>query len=130
MNPPIRQELVHDCSLRREHIRVLPVLLLLLLLLAELRPRVVDRAAVDNLPIASLDDPARGVRRRTELVGLGEHAGFAVIGRRGGASLGGAAGDAVGGSSVPGAEAERGGSAPGEEKLGDCDRRHCVYKSK
>lgn len=123
VNPPIRQELVHDGPLRREHVRVLPVLLLFLFLLAELRSRVVDGTAVDNLPIAGLDDPARGVRWRTELVGLGQHAGFAVIGS---ASLGGAAGDAVGGSSAQGAEAERGGSAPGEEELGDCDGRHCV----
>lgn len=123
VNPPIRQELVHDGPLRRKHVRVLPVLLLFLFLLAELRPRVVDGAAVDNLSIAGLDDPARGVRWRTELVGLGQHAGFAVIG---GASLGGAAGDAVGGSPAQGAEAERGGSAPGEEELGDCDGRHCV----
>lgn len=62
MNPPTRQELMHDRPLRREHVRILLRLLLLLFLLRESRARIVHRViATDDPAIAGLHDPARGM---------------------------------------------------------------------
>lgn len=69
MNPPIRQKLIHNRALRREHIRILLAVLLLPLFLRELGT-VVHRLSTDDSSIARLHDPARGVRWRPEFVGL------------------------------------------------------------
>lgn len=71
MNPPTRQKLKHHRALWRKHLRILLRFLLRLLFLREARAWVVHRSAGD-FAIASLHDTARGMRRRTELVGLGE----------------------------------------------------------
>jgi hypothetical protein len=78
MNPPARQKLVHYCPLGRKHVRVLPGLLLLLLLLRESWAGVVDRSA-DYPAIAGRHHPARGVRGGSELVWFGEHARLAAV---------------------------------------------------
>lgn len=78
MNPPTRQKLKHDRSLRREHIRVLSVFLRLALFVGEARARVVDWLSRLDFSIARLNDAAGGVRGGAEFVGLGEGA-FGVV---------------------------------------------------
>ena len=78
MNPPTRQKLKHDRSLRREHVRVLSVFLRLALFVGEARARVVDWLSRLDFSIARLDDAAGRVRGGAEFVGLGEGA-FGVV---------------------------------------------------
>lgn len=54
-------------------------LLLFFLFLRELRARVIHRPRVNDLAIARLHDPARGMRRWAEFVGLAENARLGIV---------------------------------------------------
>lgn len=56
VDPPRREKLVHHCALRREHVRITPRLLLLLLLGRQRRSGVIDGFSLDKLAIACLQD--------------------------------------------------------------------------
>ena len=131
MNPPTRQKLKHHRALWRKHLRILLRFLLRLLFLREARAWVVHRSA-GGFAIASLHDAARGMRRRTELVGLGERVLTVILVLRQARERGGE-GAAVGWDcslSSEGVEGSCGGGTSGEEELGDCDwhgSEHCTW---
>ena len=116
MNPPTRQKLKHHRTLWRKHLRILPRFLLRLFFLREARAGVVHRSA-GGFAIASLHDAARGMRRRTELVGLGERVLTVILVLRQARERGGE-GAAVGWDcslSSEGVEGSCGGGTSGEE---------------
>lgn len=101
MDPPRCQELEHHRPLRREHIRIL-LLILRCALLCSQRPAIIDRLS-RRRDTSWIHETLR-VRRGTEFVGLGEYARFVgdLLGSRGDAPGLGEAAAGCGGQSVAG----------------------------